>query len=450
MEVISNLDTYYQSVRLRKLTEIQKLYLADQHRFIVNSAGRRARKTIIGTNKVLVHVTNSKTENKNYYLLAPTRLQAKRIFWGQVKKKLRFVEKDLSESELKIVINETGNTLIVDGLDRAERLEGNVDGVHGIYIAETGDIKEDVLFEHLFPMLAETNGFGWFDGTPDYRSPFYKDLAQMACGCNPIKAEAYKGIKIENPENPEWVYYNWQSIDVLGEKVINEMKAIYDPMIFRQEFEGEFIEAGGLVYYSFSYDNLLDIEFEPNRHTVFCYDFNVDPMTILVNQEIEPNKWCVVKEFVLNNSNTENATNTALQFLKDNNFSGKLQITGDYTGTARKTVGKDGSRSDWEIIRRIMRGQYGFERERISSVSNHLKDGINSLNALFCTMDGNRRQFINKKNCQWLYKDLTRQTYQKDGSLNDESGTLGHRSDALMYFAYNFYRIRKEIERINI
>jgi len=439
------IDKYVNKVQLHNLTAIQKELLNDGHRFIVNAAGRRSRKTLIAKHKILAdHFLNPEFTERAYYCLAPTFKQAKKLFWKDLKLFLRYIDINKSESELFIENKANGNIIFVEGLDRAERIEGVE--CHGLLISEIGNTKEHILYENILPMLTDTKGFGWFDGTPDYRNPFYLDLAIMAAGCKPPKAEIGKGYRLENPNNPDWIFYTWQSADVLDPKELEQMKSLYDPMIYKQEFEGEFIEAGGLVYYAFSFDNLKELEFSPVKHTVLCYDFNVDPMTVLVNQEIDADNWCVVKEFVLNNSNTEAATNHVIEWLQTNNFKGKLGVTGDFTGSARKTVGKEGSRSDWEIIRRLFAGKYGFERERISSVSHHLKDGINSLNALFKTADGNIRQWINRKECPYLYKDLTRQTLNKDGTLNDESGTIGHRSDALMYFAYNYYRIRREIE----
>ena len=58
--------------RLVNLTPVQINYYHDEHRFIIVTAGRRSRKTLIGQRKVLLEAL--KYENRRYFLGAPTQM----------------------------------------------------------------------------------------------------------------------------------------------------------------------------------------------------------------------------------------------------------------------------------------------------------------------------------------------------------------------------------------
>ena len=434
-----------EEVRLKNLTEINKKYLLDDHRFIVCWAARRARKTLISLTKDVKFALDNDRKDNNIYICAPTVKQAKRIYWDRLNKMLKFVPKKVSLTDHLINISHNNNTIYVEGLDKPERIEGTfrVDRVH---TTETADIKESFLFEHLLPVLADTNGFGLFEGTADYRKAWYKDLAMLATGNNVQKAEAYKGFSCENPDNTDWIGYTWQSVDVLGEKAIEEMKAIYEPTIFEQEFEGSFITHGSTVYFAFdTLENVTDVTFDPNKPIILCFDFNVDPMTCLINQEIDSIDgniiYAVVKEFVMPRSNTKRTTLKVVEYLEHMNFQSTLEATGDYSGIATDSTNtNDGAYSDWVIIDEILHNFTGYKRVIRRTVS--ISDRTNALNSLFLNGKNQRRQLINKKECPYTYRDVTRQTYRKDGALEDEQGKTGHRSDALSYFAMNYYPLR--------
>ena len=52
----------------------------------------------------------------------------------------------------------------------------------------------------------------------------------------------------------------------------------------------------------------MDLSYDPDRDTYLCYDFNVNPMSVILNQSIgfeNGNEiFCAVKEFIHRDSNT--------------------------------------------------------------------------------------------------------------------------------------------------
>jgi hypothetical protein len=175
--------------------------------------------------------------------------------------------------------------------------------------------------------------------------------------------------------------------------------------------------------------------------TYLCFDFNVNPMTCIVVQEIEHEKFAAVKEFVMHDSNTQATGETVAAYLKD--LKAFVEITGDATGRARRTIGGAGAYSDWIILERIFKNFNGY-RMVVRKQNPTIRDRVNALNGMFINSYGEIRMYVNPNECPYLHKDLTRQAYRDDGTLND-TGNIGHRSDALGYFADNYFPIANKI-----
>jgi len=197
---------------INPITTIQKQFLNDsKHRFFIIPAGRRSRKSLIGKYKVLMYAVENEGR---YFLAAPTRDQAKRIFWGKLKKAVSLLNANSgnpNETELKIkIIN--GSEIHVIGLDKPQRVEGTQ--WHGGHITEFSSIKRGAWAENIRPLFSDTNGFCILDGVPDYREKNfdeYRNLAEYACNGEIPETPAYEGIF---RENNEWCYYSWLSQDV--------------------------------------------------------------------------------------------------------------------------------------------------------------------------------------------------------------------------------------------
>ena len=159
-------------------------------------------------------------------------------------------------------------------------------------------------------------------------------------------------------------------------------------------------------------------------------------MTCLVIQDVD-SKSVVVKEFVLFDSNTAHTGQFVDNWLKEQGFVGHLEITGDASGVARKS---SGTRSDWQILESIFKNYDGFQI-KITRRNLPIKERVNNLNAMLENVKGERRLLINPK-CSYTIKDFNRQTFKDDGTLND-SGNLGHRTDAVGYYVINYHRIGK-------
>ena len=241
------------------------------------------------------------------------------------------------------------------------------------------------------------------------------------------KVEVIRGTSYDNEKN-------------LPDGYIEGLKERYDELTFNREVLGQLVNAGGmLAYYAFKRErNVVRMDFRKDARTIMFWDFNASakkPMATGILQEIE-GVWYVTKEFIFKNSNTDEQCRKILDFFQETNFSGTLEITGDSAGHRRES---NATRSDYAII------EYYF-----SNFANYLlrtrptkavKDRIAATNAMFRSMAGNTRLYIDER-CTKLIEDLEETRWKENGiELDDTDPERTHPSDALSYMPYNYFPI---------
>lgn len=434
-------------VKLYGLTPIQKKYYQDNHhRFIVVSAGRRSRKTLIGKRKLLLRAIAQ--DNKRFFHAAPTRQQAKQIFWAGLKKDtaiFRRYAKAPNETDLYITLD-NGTEIHVIGLDKPERMEGQP--WHGGHITEVADIKAHAWDENIRPVLADTKGWCILDGVPDKTKVAHKNLAKRACGGVFPKTVAKKGAYKENDKNPEWAYYSWFSSDVLDQDEINTLQSNTDPITFRQEYEGSYEEISGLPYYAFDdtpfpLGNLCsDIHYNVKKPIIMGFDFNVDPMTAVVGQCNRVDgiqRLELIQGYQLRNSNTKSLCEKILiEFCDTQTFF----LTPCQSSIARQTVADIGV-TDLRIIKDIF---HTYNKNLIickRTKNPKIIDRINATNSLLYN-----KKLIVKSDApglNFLINDWEQITWKEGTSdLDLRNKMLGHISAALDYVVEYHFPIRRK------
>ena len=426
--------------RLVNLTPIQKRLYRDNHRFIVNPAGRRARKTLIGSRKTLVRAM--KTPGR-YFHGAPTHKQAKQIFWDRVKKDTRLFRgaNDKSDTDLFVRLY-NGSEIHVIGLDKPERIEGQP--WHGCHITEFGNLKgADAWNSNIRPVLSDTKGWAILDGVPEGRN-FYYDLAVRACGGSLPKSG--RGLGSYADDGGEWAYFHWFSSDVLDAEEIAAVKEELDERTFRQEYEGSFESYEGLAYKDFGIHNLDSSLKEDSEVISIGMDFNVDPMTATIGH-IRGDSYDQFDEIWLNNSNTfEMRDEIKRRYITDKKREpSDIIIYPDSTG---KHESSNAKQTDLQILT-----DAGFIVDAHSS--NPLqRDRINNVNSFIKDRGDNTRYKVNPKTCPKTVNDLNKRESLPDGRLDkkqEEQTQIGHISDALGYLiSYKFPIIKGEIKGLKI
>ena len=374
-------------------------------RFRVVACGRRSGKTELAKRYgVKLALSESTWTDARFGFGAPTRQQAKELFWLDLKRLMstRFMSRRPSESELRIdLIN--GASLQVCGLDRPQRIEGRP--WNWFVIDEIDDCRPETWEEAIRPALSDRAGGAWFTGVPNGRGFLY----QLKC-------------RAENREG--WSYHWWPSADILSASEIEDAQRDLDPRTFRQEYEASFELASGRVCYAFERaENVREFTVPESVRWHACMDFNVHPMTAACGW-VDGETIYVWQDWHVPTASTYEVGSRIL------GVTGKRAIMfPDPSGMHRDT--RSGT-NDHEILREL-----GFKiRARPACPSPRSRN--NALNSRLCSAAGVRRMIIHPR-CQHLIDALEGLLY-KNGE--EEKNDYQHIVSALGFWAENLFPIR--------
>lgn len=404
---------------LYPLTPIQNQYYNDKHRFIVVTAGRRSRKTLIGRRKLLVHALRN--PGFRYFYGAPAIHRARELFWDILVKETKGLRQSYSKIQMSVKL--LNNSFIqCIGLEAPERVEGQT--WNGCHITEVANIKASAWYENILPALSDTNGFAILDSVPESKNWYY-DVAKYASGGYLPKPRKNKGAYGENPDDSEWAWYSWLSSDVLSEARIKSLKRTMSDRVFKQEFEGSFEDIGHRVYYEFDRQKHCIARTDLDNLEIGAgIDFNVDYMSaILFRFSTKQRIMHVFKEIRLSNSNTFELADALVDYLKALGSNHDIRIFPDPAGTSRQTSATE---SDHAILRR--------KSFKIRAHSAHpaVKDRVNAVNSLLMSADGDISLTIDPS-CKYIIEDFERVTWRKNGDIDKSTEKLTHMSDGLGY-----------------
>lgn len=414
---------------------VQAAFFTSTRRFNVVPAGRRSGKTEIAKRRLVRRaVRGSDHDRPRYFYAAPTRDQARRIAWDDLK---RMVPKDAmrgrpSETDLTIPLWHGGELCVV-GLDKPERMEGAP--WDGGVLDEYGNVKEQAWGANIRPALSDRRGWCDLIGVPEGRNHYYETAmaaqARAAAGSN------------------EWGYFHWISADILPPEEIAAAKADLDLLTYQQEYEASFVNFSNRAYYAFGDDNKRPLRqlYSPAHPLIVCLDFNVAPgvAAIVQEREVTPGltATCVIGEvYIRDNSNTPAVCRKLLADWA--HHTGRVIVYGDATGGARGTAKVEGS--DWDLVRKVLHDgdpvQHlkGFGARlmlNVKSANPAERARLNAMNSRCCTADGKRRLFVDAQHAPHVAKDLDGVTLLEGGAGEidkKKDPKLTHISDALGYY----------------
>ena len=403
---------------LRPHAEQLRLW-ADPSRFKVVPAARRSGKTEIAKRK-LVECLFRKTWHGSpprLFAAAPTRDQAKRIWWQDLCDLIRPEWKRVvANGELKIRTTR-GAELWVIGLDRPQRMEGvSWDG--GV-IDEYADCRPGTFDAHVRPALADRRGWLWLIGVPDVEGP-----AQ-------VEYERFYHLASRR-EDPEWAAFHWPSADILPAEEVASARRRMDPRRFEQEMLGRFVLAGGRAFPDFSVaTHVHEVEYDPALPLCWSLDFNINPMCSGVIQH-KNGQVNVLDELALPDTKTDAAVTTFLARMKQRGWdASRVHVYGDATGNARDSTS---GTSDWIIVRNRLAGLGPVMRVPRSNPA--VKETINAVNAKLMSADGGVSLAVHPR-CHGLVRDLKDALWPSPTLLHD-----AHALAWLRYFVHREYPVR--------
>jgi len=296
--------------------------------------------------------------------------------------------------------------------------------------------KIEVMWKKFLSRLRVPGATNSFDvaGTPEGFG-FFWEWWENRLVTQPSLAKQYQLFRASTYENA----------DNLPEDYIEGLLRDYDPQRIKAYIFGEFVNlTTGAIYTSFRRDKhvrrgVYEMR-DPHLPLEFCFDFNVNPMTVVVSQYQHP-RLLVLAVLQPRSSHTEDACNEVLG--EFGGHPGPCLIYGDATSKARKS--SSAGRSDRDIIDAILGKAWaskGYDT-RWTKTNPWQPDRHAAVNT-FLASD---RALIDEERGKPLVIDLVRQTY-REGTReeDDQGGTLGHAAAAFGYRVFRDFKAGPTIE----
>lgn len=214
--------------------EAFKPYHANEKRFALTVAHRRAGKTVARINKLIRAAAVCTKPSPRFAYLAPYYIQAKDIAWNYLKGYAAPVlsGKAPNESELSIVMPHNGAQIRLYGADNAERLRGLY--FDGLAADEAQDIRPSTLTQIILPALSDRQGWLDLSGTPK--------------GWGNLLGETYKRAK----DDPEWFVQviKASQTGIIAPDELERLRRSMPVNEYEQEFECSFDAAITGAYYA--------------------------------------------------------------------------------------------------------------------------------------------------------------------------------------------------------
>ena len=393
--------------------KIQQDFRVSKKRFNISPAGRRSGKTEIAKRR-LVKKALMGIDRFRYIACAPTRDQAKRIFWDDLKALVpqRFVSKKSEVALTIILVN--GAKITVMGMDVPERVEGEPIG--HILLDEYANMKRECWPEHIRPALSDPNfegGSADFIGVPEGRNHYW-EMWQDAV-------------------DKDWGRFHWFSEEILPKEEIEEAKSTLDDRTYRQEYQGEFVTYSGLAYYCWSDESIVAGSYDDELPLILCFDFNREPGVAAIGQLKGDVTHFFDEVYIPTASTTPMVCKVILD--KYESHKGRFRIFGDASGGAK---GSDSVRgSNWDLVRECFKNKetsFNLKRKNPPQVRR-----INAMNSRLKNAKGEHRLLVDPK-CRYIRRDFEGVSLLPGtNELDKTEPLLTHMTDAIGYMVEYLY-----------
>jgi hypothetical protein len=416
---------------------VQHAYAVSQHRFNVVPAGRRSGKTEIAKRRIIRRALRGTAfDHPRFFAGAPTREQAKGIFWEDLKRMTppSMIQGRPSETELSIRLKH-GSSIWVVGFDKPERFEGRP--WDGGCLDEYGNTKETVWTNNVEPALADRNGWCDFIGVPEGRNHYY-DLHERA-----------RTFEMSMGDASDWATFHWKSADILPKEAIAAARRNLDELTFQQEYEASFVNFEGRAYYPFlEATHAKKLSYSVDHPLALCFDFNVAPGVAAVAQEqILPDgalgTGIIGEVWIPQNSNTPAVCRKLISMIGKHR--GRVTCYGDHTGGARGTAKVTGT--DWNIIADELRPIFGDRLYFQVPVNPPERARVNAMNTRLLAGDGTIRMMVDPSKAPQTVRDFEGVRLLKGGSgeIDKKIDPMRtHLTDAIGYYVHSTFPLHRQ------
>jgi len=322
------------------------------------------------------------------------------------------------------------------------------------------DTKSRILFRPVdeFERLRGTN-LAWF-GLDELTYTQEESWLRLEGRLRDPKAKRLCGFAVWTPKGFDWVYRKFISDPVKGYGAVQaapfenrhllhkisdfytRLKDSYDEKFYQQEVLGSYLSMdGGRVYGAFERSlHVRDVRVNPAKPLWWTLDFNVDPMSSLIAQQVRGGVE-VVGEIVIRRGTTGAACEEFLRRYPRHDAG--VVVFGDASGYQQQTTGS----TDYDMIRDHFAVHGGIKVEYRASRSNpSVRDRINLTNRQLKSAAGAIGLVVDST-CKELIKDLEQVCFKADSTVidKDRDRQRTHLSDALGYLLWQECRTESKI-----
>ncbi len=395
-------------IKLKELHPAQKQIKAEAKRFNVLKCGRRFGKTDFSHALVARPLINGQKIGFWY----PNYKDGKDV-WQSIKNILYPVIAKKDE-QLRQLTTITGGVLDMWSLEDPDAGRGFKYHRAIIDEAEKARHLKKAWEEAIRATLVDYSGDAWFMSTPKFGDTYFKSTLFK----NELKFEDWKSWVFTSYDNP-----------FLPQGELDQIKAQLDPLVFRCEYLAEDVDIVNNPWaWAFNYEkhvSKIDIDADPAQYLYLSFDFNKNPITCAVIQNIEGTIY-VIEQIKLANSDIYQLCNV----IKSKYPNYIYFITGDATGQSQSAMVKD-NLTYYKIIQ--LQLAVNPNQFRLPTVNPRIEDNQVLVNSLL----SNYPMRISPNKAKPLIYDLQNVSMNADGTMMKGDRTdPAQQADSLDCFRY--------------
>jgi len=241
-------------------------------------------------------------------------------------------------------------------------------------------------------------------------------------------------IEEKHRQFDNWAFFQFTTYDNphIDKNEIEEAKKQLDEINFRQEYMAEYVDANDRPFlYKFNEKVHVIDEYKPNPHLpiLVSFDFNKDPMTALIGQQVDIWTSYAFDEINLPEGSTPEVCDLILvNYMK---WLDNIDVTGDATGRNRSAL-TVGNLNHYRIIRdklELMDDNLRVPRQNLA-----LSDS-----RVLCNSVLQNAKFYITKNCKKTIRDAQSAYVDASGELVKTQMEGLHHFDTLRYMLHCLY-----------
>jgi hypothetical protein len=231
-----------------------------------------------------------------------------------------------------------------------------------------------------------------------------------------------------------WAFFHFTTYDNphIQKTEVEEAKTQLDEINFRQEYLAEYVDANDRPFmYAFSATRHVVDFYTPNPHLpiIFSADFNKDPMTCLVGQQVDMMTVYAFDELDMPDGSTpEMAEKLKAEYI---GWLFQMKVTGDSTGRNRSALVK-GNLNHYRIFKTVL--ELNDDDIRVPKQNLALSDS-----RVLCNSVLKNARFFITKNCKRTIKDLEMAMVDSEGELIKNPTFPAHHFDTCRYLIHDCY-----------